>query len=84
MKCAKYVIDRFEDDFAILLLKENESIQIDVSKDQLPETIKEGDILELQLSAENEIINVRLLKEETNSAKKRAEDLLQKILNKNN
>lgn len=84
MKCAKYVIDRFEGDFAVLLLKEDESIQIDVSKDQLPETIKEGDILELQLSAENEIINVRLLEEETNSAKKRAEDLLQKILNKNN
>ncbi|MGX2959505.1 DUF3006 domain-containing protein [Peribacillus sp. JNUCC 23] len=84
MKCAKYAIDRFEGDFAVLLLKEDESIQIDVSKDQLPATIKEGDILELQLSVENEIINVRLLKEETNSAKKRAEDLLQKIINKNN
>ncbi|MGE8080439.1 DUF3006 domain-containing protein [Peribacillus loiseleuriae] len=84
MKCAKYVIDRIEGDFAVLLLKEDESIQIDVSKDQLPTTIKEGDILDLQLSAGNEIINVRLRKEETNAAQKRAEDLLQKILNKNN
>ncbi|MGJ9460275.1 DUF3006 domain-containing protein [Oceanobacillus sp. CF4.6] len=80
---AKYTIDRFEGNIAVLLLRANESEQIDVPRDQLPASAKEGDILDVQLNVENKVINASILEKETETAKRKAENLLQKILNKN-
>ena len=80
----KYTLDRFEEDFAVLLDRENEEQQCLVLKDQLPLDAREGDILQLSWDGQtNEVNKVKILKDETQSAKKNAEDLLQKLLNKN-
>ncbi len=80
----KYTIDRFEEDFAVLLDRENEEQQCLVLKAQLPLDAREGDILQLSWDEQtNEVHKVEILKDETQSAKKKAEDLLQKLLNKN-
>lgn len=78
-----YIIDRFEGDYAILLLRNDESIQIDLLRESLPNSAKEGDIIEVSFDNNNNVIESKILKEETESAKKRAENLLKKILEKN-
>lgn len=80
----KYTVDRFEGELAVLLLRKDESIQKDVPRSQLPDQTKEGDILEVQFLDDGKIVQANILANETESAKKRADDLLQKILNKNN
>ncbi len=80
----KYTIDRFEGDFAVLLDRANEEKQVLVLKEQLPPTVREGDILELSWQGNTDKIEeVTVLQEETKSAKEKAEDLLQKLLDKN-
>lgn len=80
---SKYTVDRFEGTFAVLLLRSNEEKQVDVPRAELPSKVKEGDILDVQFDPKNKIIKVSVLTEETESAKDKAEALLQKILNKN-
>ncbi|MGD7021792.1 DUF3006 domain-containing protein [Rossellomorea vietnamensis] len=79
----KYTVDRFEGSLAVLLLRKDESIQIDIPKKELPDKIKVGDILELEQSEDGSIKNAIILKDETLDAKRKAEDLMQKLLNKN-
>ncbi len=79
----RYTIDRFEGDVAVLLVREDESQQIDLPREQLPKGAKEGDILEVELSADNKVVNAKVLNKETNTARKKAENLLQKLLDKN-
>ncbi|WP_409251795.1 DUF3006 domain-containing protein [Bacillus sp. SCS-153A] len=79
----KYTVDRFEGPLAVLLLRNDESVQIDVEKDKLPKELKEGDIIELELADDGSIDKVIILKAETDLARNKAEDLLQKLLNKN-
>lgn len=79
----KYTLDRFEGDFAVLLLREDESIQTDVPRHQLPDEVKEGDILDVEFGKQNEVVNVSILKDETKAARERTKALLQKILDKN-
>lgn len=79
----KYTVDRFEGDLAVLLLRNGETVQKDVPREQLPDDVQEGDILEVQFSADGKVLDVKVLTEETESARKKAEDLLQKILDKN-
>ncbi|WP_421381726.1 DUF3006 domain-containing protein [Bacillus salacetis] len=78
----KYTLDRFEGSLAVLLLRKDESVQLDVSKEKLPEHVKEGDIIELEQSEDGSIVNAVILEDETNEAKKKAENLLKKLLNK--
>lgn len=81
---SRYIIDRFEGEFAVLLERVNEEKQILVLKEQLPSTVREGDILELSWQENIEKIEkVTVLQEETKSAKEKAEELLQKLLDKN-
>lgn len=81
-KC-KYTIDRFEGDLAVLLLRKDETIMIDVPRSQLPSNVKVGDILEVHFNSNRKIEKAVILKDETNAAKKTADDLLKKILDKN-
>ena len=46
---AKYTLDRFEKDKAVLLQKGNETLEKILNRVQLPENIKEGDIVEVFL-----------------------------------
>lgn len=79
----KYTIDRFEGNKAVLLLRKDESVQMDVPRNQLPEEVVEGDILEMVFDSDMNIVKVNILVEETKSARKQASDLLKKIIEKN-
>jgi hypothetical protein len=84
VKSCKYTVDRFEGKLAILLLRGDESIEINVNRNNLPVEVKEGDILELAVLEDGSVSNPKILAEETKDARKKAENLLKRILDKNN
>lgn len=74
MENFKVTLDRIEDCTAVLLLRDDESIKIDVPLFLLPRESKEGDIL--NISIERDV-------QETEAAKERVSALLEKLKNKN-
>jgi len=78
----RYTLDRIEDGVAVLLLRSDETIQKNIQASLLPGGVKEGDILEIKFDGDK-IQKASILKSETEDAKKKAQDLLQKILDKN-
>jgi hypothetical protein len=78
----KYTIDRFEGDLAVLLYRENESIEILAPRVLLPGALKEGSILQIEIVA-GYIKSIVYLKEETAAVQKRNEELLQELVKKN-
>lgn len=75
MENFKVTLDRIEDCTAVLLLRDDESIKIDVPLFLLPpRESKEGDIL--NVSIERDV-------QETEAAKERVSALLEKLKNKN-
>lgn len=74
MKCFKVTLDRVEENLAVLLIKEEEKIKINIPLFLLPSGSKEGDILDITISK-----NLQ----ETETAKKRVSNLLEKLKNKN-
>jgi hypothetical protein len=78
----KYTIDRFEDNMAVLLFRENESIELLAPRAILPDDIEEGSILQIDLVAGN-IKSVVYLKEETAAVRKQNVALLQELVKKN-
>lgn len=79
----RYTVDRFQGELAVLLLRNDESIQRDVEIEALPADIQEGDIIDVQFDDEDKITSVEILKSETQKAKEKAESLISKLLNKN-
>lgn len=80
----KYTLDRFEGNQAVILLRRDESIQSDIPRDELPIEAKEGDILNIEFDSNENIVSVKILIDDTDIARQKAEDLLKKILDKNN
>lgn len=78
-----YTIDRFERDLAVLLLRTDETVQVDVPRKLLPGSIEVGSILEAEFADDGQVLSVTLLEEQTNSAKENAQALLSKLANKN-
>jgi hypothetical protein len=74
METFKVTLDRIEGCTAVLLLRGDESIKIDVPLFLLPRESKEGDIL--NVSIERDV-------QETEAAKERVSALLEKLKNKN-
>ncbi len=70
----KFTLDRIEDSTAVLLLRDEESIKIDVPLSLLPQESKEGDILDISITRDIQ---------ETEDAKERVSALLEKLKNKN-
>ena len=69
----KVTIDRFEDGYAVLLVRGEESVQIDFPEQLLPEGCKEGDILDVRISKDEE---------STEATRKRVSDLIEKLKKK--
>lgn len=82
MKSNKYTLDRYEGNIGVLLLKGDESQELFVPKEKLDDA-KEGDILLLETDDDNEIKNVTILLDETDAAREKVQDLLEKMKNKN-
>jgi hypothetical protein len=70
----KVTIDRFEDGYAVLLVRGEEDVHIDFPERLLPEGCREGDILEIGISRDTE---------STEATRKRVSDLIEKLKKKN-
>jgi len=78
-----YTIDRFEKDLAVLLLRADETVQVDVPRKQLPESIEVGSILKVEFTSDGSVLFANVLEDETSTAKNNAQELLNKLANKN-
>jgi hypothetical protein len=74
MESFKVTLDRIEGNTAVLLLREKESTKINIPLFLLPAGSKEGDILDITITK-----NIQ----ETETAKERVSNLLEKLKNKN-
>jgi hypothetical protein len=74
MKSFKVTLDRIEEDIAVLLVRDEEKIKINVPLTLLPVGSKEGDILDIAITRDVQ---------ETEAAKERVTSLLEKLKNKN-
>ena len=70
----KVTLDRIEEDTAVLLVRDEESVKINIPLFLLPEGSKEGDILDIAIDRDVQ---------ETENAKERVSSLLEKLMNKN-
>jgi len=74
MDSFKVTLDRIEENIAVLLVRDEETIKINISLTLLPSGSKEGDILDIAITRDVQ---------ETESAKERVSSLLEKLKNKN-
>ena len=77
-----FTIDRFEKNIAVLLLRDNESFQIDLCLSELPENIEVGTIVELEIDNEGKVLSSNVLSNQTSKARQNAQELLNKIIGK--
>lgn len=70
----KVTLDRIEEDTAVLLVRDDESVKIDIPLFLLPAESKEGDILDITIAKDVK---------ETEDTKERVSSLLEKLKNKN-
>lgn len=70
----KATIDRFEDGWAVLLLREDESIEFELPVSMLPCECREGDILDIDITRDTEA---------TREATERVTGLIEKLKKKN-
>jgi hypothetical protein len=70
----KFTLDRIEDSTAVLLLRDDKSIKVNIPFCLLPQESKEGDILDISIDKDVQ---------ETEDAKERVSALLEKLKNKN-
>jgi len=75
MKNFKVTLDRIEENIAVLLVRDEEKIKINIPLCLLPPESREGDILDVTISRN---------KKETEDAKERVSNLIEKLRNKNN
>lgn len=69
----KVSLDRIEGDIAVLLVRDEESIKIDILLSLLPEGSREGDILDIRIIRDEK---------ETDDEKQRVTSLIEKLKNK--
>jgi len=78
----KYTLDRFDEGFAVLLLKENESVEKLVPEESLNKTANEGDVIEVVFNEDGTINNFTILENETKEMKDKVTDIITKLKNK--
>ncbi|MFL6559893.1 MAG: DUF3006 domain-containing protein [Bacillus sp. (in: firmicutes)] len=82
MRSDKFTVDRFDEGFAVLLQRDNETIEKVVPKALLGATTAEGDILLVTFNHAGEVVKSEILTEETEQARRQASRLLSKLQNK--
>lgn len=82
MNSNKYTLDRFDEGFAVLLLKENEAVEKLVPEESLNETANEGDVIEVVFNEDGTINNFTILESETKEMKESVSSLIEKLRNK--
>jgi hypothetical protein len=81
-RSGEYTIDRFEGNLAVLLFRENETIELFAQRTLLPDDTKEGSILQVDI-INGDIKSVLYLKEETEAVRKRNVEWLHELVKKN-
>jgi hypothetical protein len=76
-----YTLDRFEGEKAVLLLRSDEKEELTVEKEKI-KSPKEGDIIEITFTEEGDILSSKVLEKETEEAKNKANELLNKLRKK--
>lgn len=74
MGCFKVTLDRIEEGTAVLLVRDEELLKINIPLFLLPLESREGDILDITITKDTQ---------ETENAKERVSSLLEKLKNKN-
>ena len=74
MQSFKVTLDRIEEGTAVLLVRDEESVKINIPLFLLPPESKEGDILDITIERDVQ---------ETEDAKERVSSLIEKLKNKN-
>jgi Protein of unknown function (DUF3006). len=74
MEKIKVTLDRIEDNIAVLLVRDKEKVKISIPLFLLPPGSREGDILDITIARNMQ---------ETDDAKERVSDLLEKLKKKN-
>ncbi|WP_298830046.1 DUF3006 domain-containing protein [uncultured Planococcus sp.] len=82
MKSTKYTLDRYDEEFAVLVEKGNESHQELIERSKLESYAKEGDILDVEWNPDGSFKEASVLQEETDTRKKDVSDLIEKLKNK--
>jgi len=78
----KYTLDEIIDKkFAKLLLREDESVELNLKLCELPKGIKEGDIVELKF-IKDKIVFAEIKEEETKKARQEIKDLIEGLKEK--
>ncbi|MFP3895504.1 MAG: NBR1-Ig-like domain-containing protein [Anaerolineales bacterium] len=72
------VIDRFEEEWAVLLVGEQER-RVNVPRDELPSGAREGHWLRVELDDERRIVNMEIDEEETARTRERIADKLARL-----
>lgn len=76
----KAVVDRFEGNFAVLLVGDKET-KLDVPRARLPKGVKEGDWLKVEI-ANGDLIRAKVDMEETQRRKERILGMMEKLRHK--
>ncbi|RJF32054.1 DUF3006 domain-containing protein [Pseudoalteromonas gelatinilytica] len=80
MSSSKYILDRFDDGYGVFLLDGFEDTQCLIPLDQIPSSIQEGDVVNIEEKEDG--YSFHRLMEETANKKDRAEALIEKLKNK--
>lgn len=79
MSSIKYTLDRYEGDYGIFLMADNETVQKIIHRSEMDVELSEGDIV---LIEDSPAIKITPLTEETASQKQRINGLLERLKNK--
>lgn len=77
----KYTLDRFDGNYAIFLKRPEETEQLLIHRNDLDNTLKEGDIV--AISDNGRTYDITVLSEETTNQKQRIQQLMQQLRDKN-
>ncbi|MFD2705211.1 DUF3006 domain-containing protein [Salibacterium lacus] len=78
----QYTVDRLEGELAVLLPAGDENIQRKVPTKQLPEDLKEGDVVEVECNENGTLREITINHQETENRKQKAQSIFQKLKNK--
>ena len=79
MSSTKYTLDRYEGEYAIFLMAENETSQKIIHRSEMNLELAEGDIV---LIDDAPTINITLLQDETSAQKEKMSNMIERLRNR--
>ena len=79
MSSTKYTLDRYEGDYAIFLMADQETSQKIIHRSEMNLELAEGDIV---LIDDAPTINITLLKDETSAQKEKISNMIERLRNR--